>query len=257
MRITGNAVLNAPADRVWAALNDPDVLARTIPGCERLEESGPDRYRMTVTAGVASIKGTYQGDVALADPVPPDSFTLRASGAGAPGTVRADVRITLACPDGATTTVSYDADALVGGPVGGVGQRVISAVARRTAAQFFSAVSGELSGELSDGLPGAGAGSSAAERSVGVGPVGSADTAAAVGSGTAGEAAATATGRFGAARTDQPESGAVAGAWPGSSGPQRFPFSAGRPPADVASLLLGASIALAGVLVGRLAGRRR
>ena len=59
------------------------VLVRTIPGCERLETVGQDQYRMTVTAGVASIKGTYLGDVALADHVPYSAFTLRASGSGA------------------------------------------------------------------------------------------------------------------------------------------------------------------------------
>ena len=53
MKIAGTAVLHAPADRVWAALNDPAVLVRTIPGCSSLEPDGPDRYRMTVIAGVA------------------------------------------------------------------------------------------------------------------------------------------------------------------------------------------------------------
>jgi carbon monoxide dehydrogenase subunit G len=144
VKIAGTAVLHAPADRVWAALNDPAVLVATIPGCEQLEALAPDRYRMTITAGVASIKGTYLGDVELADLLPPASFTLRASGAGAPGTVSAEVKITLDCPDGATTTVSYQADAVVGGAVGGVGQRVITAVAKRTAAEFFTAVESAL-----------------------------------------------------------------------------------------------------------------
>ena len=87
MKVTGEATLHAPVERVYAALNDPAVLVRTIPGCERLEAAGEDAYRMTVTAGVASIKGSYAGDVRLTDQVPPERFTLRASGAGAPGTV--------------------------------------------------------------------------------------------------------------------------------------------------------------------------
>ena len=57
MKMSGEATLNAPVERVWAALNDPAVLVRTIPGCERLEEVGPDAYRMTVTAGVAVDQG--------------------------------------------------------------------------------------------------------------------------------------------------------------------------------------------------------
>lgn len=144
MKINGKATLQAPPERVWAALNDPAVLVATIPGCERLERTGPDRYRMTITAGVASITGTYVGDVELADPEPPSAFTLRASGAGAPGTVSADVRVTLAAEADGGTLLRYAADATVGGAIGGVGQRVLAGVARKTATQFFAAVDAHL-----------------------------------------------------------------------------------------------------------------
>jgi uncharacterized protein len=148
VKISGKATLQHPPERVWTALNDPAVLVATIPGCERLERTGPDRYRMTITAGVASITGTYVGDVELADPTPPSAFTLRASGAGAPGTVSADVRVTLdPAPDGGGTLLKYAADATVGGAVGGVGQRVLSGVARKTATQFFAAVDAHLAAQ--------------------------------------------------------------------------------------------------------------
>ncbi|HEY4724874.1 MAG TPA: SRPBCC domain-containing protein, partial [Actinomycetota bacterium] len=65
MRIAGNATLHAPVEAVYQALKDPRVLVRTIPGCERLEQVGDDAYAMTVTAGVASVRGTYAGDVRL------------------------------------------------------------------------------------------------------------------------------------------------------------------------------------------------
>ena len=146
MKVTGSATLHAPREKVWEALNDPAVLVRTIPGCQQLEEIGPDRYRMTVTAGVASVKGTYQGDVSLTDQEQPGSFTLKASGAGAPGTVSADVKVTLAEADG-QTRLDYDADAIVGGVVGGVGQRVLSGVAKKTATEFFKAVDDVLTGK--------------------------------------------------------------------------------------------------------------
>lgn len=147
MKVTGSATLHAPREQVWAALNDPAVLVRTIPGCQQLEEVGPDRYRMTLTAGVASIKGSYQGDVALTDQEQPGAFTLKASGAGAPGTVSADVRVTLADAGSGTTRLDYDADAIVGGMIGGVGQRVLSGVAKKTAGEFFSAVDDVLTGK--------------------------------------------------------------------------------------------------------------
>jgi carbon monoxide dehydrogenase subunit G len=147
MKVNGTATLNAPRDAVWVALNDPAVLVRTIPGCQQLEEVGPDAYRMTLTAGVASIKGTYTGDVALTDQEQPGAFTLRATGAGAPGTVQADVRVTLADAGDGTTRLDYDADAVVGGMIGGVGQRVLTGVAKKTAGEFFKAVDDVLTGK--------------------------------------------------------------------------------------------------------------
>ena len=146
MKVTGSAVLHAPRERVWSALQDPAVLVRTIPGCQQLEQVGPDTYRATVMAGVASIKGTYAGDVRLTDQAEPDSFVLHASGAGAPGTVNADVRVTLADADGGATRLDYDADAVVGGVIGGVGQRMIVGVAKKTAGEFFAAVDDVLTG---------------------------------------------------------------------------------------------------------------
>jgi carbon monoxide dehydrogenase subunit G len=144
VKINGTATLNAPRDRVWTALNDPEVLVRTIPGVERLEAVGEDVYRMTIIAGVASIKGTYLGNVALSDPSPPSAFTLKASGAGAPGTVDAAVRVTLEDAADGGTLVSYAADAVVGGAVGGVGQRVLAGVAKKTAGEFFKNVDAVL-----------------------------------------------------------------------------------------------------------------
>lgn len=145
MKLAGNAELQAPVERVWAALRDPDVLVRTIPGCQTLEETGTDEYRMTVTAGVASIKGTYLGQVRLSDFAEPTSFRMSASGSGTPGTVSAEVQVTLA-PSETGTTVQYAADAVVGGMIGGVGQRVLAAVAKKTAGEFFTAVDRDLSG---------------------------------------------------------------------------------------------------------------
>jgi uncharacterized protein len=146
MRIAGNATLHAPVEAVYDALRDPRVLVRTIPGCERLEQVGEDAYRMTVTAGVASVRGTYAGDVRLTDQRAPHGFVLRASGSGAPGTISADVAVELSSGDDGTTVLSYDADAVVGGMVGGVGQRLLTSVAKRTAGEFFAAVDQVLAG---------------------------------------------------------------------------------------------------------------
>ena len=146
MKISGDATLHAPIDRVYAALNDPEVLVRTIPGCERLERIGPHAYTMVVTAGVAAVKGTYTGEVALTDQDAPHGFVLTASGSGAPGTVSAEARVRLTGGDDGTTRLTYDADAVVGGMVGGVGQRILGGVAKKTAGEFFAAVNDVLTG---------------------------------------------------------------------------------------------------------------
>jgi carbon monoxide dehydrogenase subunit G len=147
MKVSGTATLNAPVERVWAALMDPAVLVRTIPGCERLEATGENAYSMTVTAGVASIKGTYAGKVALTDFDHPRSFVLRASGAGGPGTVSTDVTVALTPAGDGSTTLTYDADAIVGGVIAGVGQRMLSGVSKKMAGEFFRAVDDVLTGK--------------------------------------------------------------------------------------------------------------
>ncbi len=139
MKITGTSTLDAPVEQVWAAILDPAVLAVCIPGCSSLTTVGDDRYAMTVTAGVAAVKGTYDGEVALAELDELSGLTLRARGAGAPGTIDADVKVRFA-PAGGGTEVTYDANASVGGAIGGVGQRMLSGVTRKMAGEFFTAL---------------------------------------------------------------------------------------------------------------------
>jgi len=147
VNLDGSAVLHADPDRVWSVITDPAVLARTIPGCESLQRVGDDEYKMNVTVGVGAIRGTYAGDVRLSDQQRPSSYVMHASGAGGPGNVRATVTINL--DDHAEgTALTYSADAVVGGPVAGVGQRMISGVAKRMAGQFFKAIDDELMGTV-------------------------------------------------------------------------------------------------------------
>jgi len=143
VNLDGSAVLSAAPEQVWAVITDPAVLARTIPGCLSLEQVGEDSYTMVVAAGVGAIKGKYSGEVRLSDLTFPSSYVMHASGSGGPGSVRATVQITLA-PSDAGTQLTYSADAVVGGAVAGVGQRMITGVAKKMAGQFFSAVDKEL-----------------------------------------------------------------------------------------------------------------
>jgi uncharacterized protein len=145
VNLDGSAVLHAEPEKVWSVITDPAVLARTIPGCETLEQVGDDEYKMNVTIGVGAIRGTYAGEVRLSDKQHPSSYVMHASGAGGPGNVRAKVLISLE-PSGEGTTLTYSADAVVGGAVAGVGQRMMTGVAKRMAGQFFKAIDNELTG---------------------------------------------------------------------------------------------------------------
>jgi len=146
MKISGSSLLHATPDRVWAAINDPVVLAAVIPGCNALDPLGPGHFGLTVTLGVASIKGSYVGEVQLSDLKEPQSLTMRARGSGTPGTIDTTVLVRLGNQGDGTTLLEYDADAMVGGMVGGVGQRVLAGVARKTAGLFFSAIDDVLTG---------------------------------------------------------------------------------------------------------------
>ena len=171
MNLDGSAVLHADPDKVWSVITDPAVLARTIPGCESLEQVGDDEYKMNVSVGVGAVRGTYAGEVRLSDQDRPKSYVMHASGAGAPGNVRATVTITLE-PDHGSTTLTYSANAVVGGPVAGVGQRMMTGVAKRMAGQFFQAIDDELTGVVVPiaAAPSAAAAGEAVPAAVAAGP---------------------------------------------------------------------------------------
>jgi hypothetical protein len=137
MKIEGSYDIKADRRRVWAALLDPDLLTKTMPGCEKLEEVGPGQYKATLTVGIAAIKGTYEGRVGLSGLEPPTRYTMTVEGSGGPGFVRGDTAMELSDIEGGTR-VSFTADVQVGGLIAGVGQRLIGGVAKMMADQFFS-----------------------------------------------------------------------------------------------------------------------
>ena len=110
MKLTSHASVPAPRSAVFAALVNPEVLQRSIPGCEALVATGPGTYEAQLRIGVAGLKGSYKGKVTLTDERPPDSFSLSFDGKGGPGFVRgtALVRLSLegkSISEGLTTTV--------------------------------------------------------------------------------------------------------------------------------------------------------
>jgi carbon monoxide dehydrogenase subunit G len=136
MDIAGTYTFNAPPDRVWALLMDPAVIASCIPGCDRFEPDGEDRYKATLTVALAAITGTYAGTVVLADKVPNTSYRLVAEGQGRPGFVKGSSDITLRAEDG-NTIVAVKGTVQTGGAIARVGQRLIGSVSKMMMDRFF------------------------------------------------------------------------------------------------------------------------
>jgi len=136
LKIEGSYTFNAPRDRVWQVLLDPKVMAQCMPGCESMNEVAPDQFEAVMKVGVASVKGTYKGKVAIKDKQAPSHYVLSGQGSGGPGFMQGDVAIDLEERDG-QTLLKYSTDAKIGGLIASIGQRMMSGVAKMMVDQFF------------------------------------------------------------------------------------------------------------------------
>jgi uncharacterized protein len=143
MEISGSYTFNASPERVWALLMDPTVLSSCIPGCERFDPTGDDRYTVTLTVGIAAITGTYTGTVHLVDQIPHTSYRLVVEGQGRPGFVKGSSAVALKAAADATE-VSVTADVQAGGAIARVGQRLIGGVAKMMMDRFFGCLQAKL-----------------------------------------------------------------------------------------------------------------
>ena len=143
MEIAGSYTFNAPPERVWALLMDPTVLSSCIPGCDKFEPDGADRYKVTLTVGLAAITGTYDGTVELTNMVPQKSYGLVVEGQGRPGFVKGTTAVVLRA-DGATTVVEVKAMVQTGGAIARLGQRLIGGVAKMMMDRFFACLQSKL-----------------------------------------------------------------------------------------------------------------
>ena len=142
MKIDGTHDINAPRERVFALITDPEVLRRCIPGCESLEKTGEDAYAAIIKAGVGMVKGTFKGNVKLAEMRPPDHYRIEVDGKGGPGFVKGTGDFDLEEKDGATL-IRYAGEMQVGGTIAGIGQRMIQGAAKMMAKRFFAALEAE------------------------------------------------------------------------------------------------------------------
>jgi len=146
MKMTGEQRIAAPRQRVWAALNDPEILRASIPGCQSLEKTADDRFAATVEVKVGPIGARFKGSVSLANLDPPNGYTLVLEGnGGIAGSVKGSARVRLSDSGGATQ-VSYEVEAQVGGRMAQLGGPIIDATAKQLAGRFFARF-GELVGQ--------------------------------------------------------------------------------------------------------------
>ena len=143
MDISGSYTFNAQRNRVWDLLMDPAVIASCIPGCDRFEPDGEDRYKLTLTVGLAAITGTYEGTVVLTDKIPHTSYRLVVEGQGRPGFVKGNSAIVLRA-EGETTALDVSGTVQTGGAIARVGQRLIGGVAKMMLDRFFACLQAKL-----------------------------------------------------------------------------------------------------------------
>jgi carbon monoxide dehydrogenase subunit G len=137
MDMTGQYRIPASRERVWAALNDPETLKASLPGCESLEKVSDHEFAATVVAKVGPVKAKFNGNVTLSNLHPPESYTIAGEGkGGAAGFAKggADVRL---AEEGDVTVLSYTAKADVGGKLAQLGSRLIDGTAKKMADEFF------------------------------------------------------------------------------------------------------------------------
>jgi hypothetical protein len=235
MKVTGEATVGAPAETVWSALHDRAVLVRAVPGCERLEVTGPGSGRFIVTTELAAISGTYSGQLTAAGEQRPSFAELAVSASGTQGTVTADLTLRLTPMQGGATLVSYEANGTADGAIAAVGARLLVSAARRLADEFLAG----LDEELAEPARPASLPAKPESRPAARGPVvaSTAATSTAVTSTAAPVPAAS----FGLKAVEQP-------AGPGSSLISRLDRRT--------SALIAAAILLGGIVLGVLLGRR-
>ena len=139
MTMAGEVALPADRATVWAALNDPEVLRRCIPGTQELTKLSDTEFQATVRAAVGPVKATFKGRVVLTDLDPPNAYTISGEGqGGVAGFAKGGARVRLSDADGGGTLMAYDVEANVGGKLAQLGGRLINGVAKKYADEFFT-----------------------------------------------------------------------------------------------------------------------
>ena len=138
MTMSGEVELAASRDRVWAKLNDPEVLKACIPGCEDLTKTDANQFHAVAKMKIGPVSARFKGKVTLSDLDPPNGYRISGEGeGGVAGFAKGGATVALAEKDGGTL-LSYDVEAQIGGKLAQLGQRLINGSAKKLADEFFS-----------------------------------------------------------------------------------------------------------------------
>ena len=143
MKLQGEQHLLAPRDEVWKALLDPEVLSKTVPGSEGLEQTGENEFSGTLKMKIGPVQGVFQGKVKLSDLRPPSGYKLTIEGRGPVGFVNGTGDLTLT-EEGEGTLLTYEIDAQVGGRIASVGQRLVESSAKVITRQALAALQAQI-----------------------------------------------------------------------------------------------------------------
>ncbi|MBE7637414.1 carbon monoxide dehydrogenase [Sneathiella sp. P13V-1] len=138
MEMHGEELINAPKEKVWEALNDPEILKQAIPGCEEIEKDSDTSFTAKVKVKVGPVKATFKGAVSLSNIDAPNGYTITGEGkGGAAGFGKGGADVSLTEADGGTL-LKYDVKASVGGKMAQIGSRLIDSTAKKLAGEFFT-----------------------------------------------------------------------------------------------------------------------
>jgi uncharacterized protein len=144
MDMQGSRQLAITQQQAWDALNDPAVLKTCIPGCDKVEPSGPNQYAIGMALKIGPVSAKFTGKITLSDIHPPASYKLSFEGQGGPaGFGKGSAAVTL-LPNADGCELSYSVNATVGGKVAQLGQRLIDGAAKSMAEDFFKRFDNEM-----------------------------------------------------------------------------------------------------------------
>ena len=139
MEMTGEFRIPAPRERVWQALNDPEILKQAIPGCQTIEKVSDTEFTAKVVAKVGPVKATFGGKVNLTDLDPPKAYTISGEGTGGvAGFAKGSAKVNLEEDGVEATVLRYEVQAHVGGKLAQIGSRLVDATSRKMADDFFA-----------------------------------------------------------------------------------------------------------------------